>query len=401
MSRKLNRRAFLATGGMAASGLLLGMHNLSKANPRVSANDVINIGIIGTGDRGKGLGMVMRDIPQLRLMACCDVIPFRLESAMEVADKKAKAYTDYRKLLDDKRLDAVLVATPLSMHHKMALDAMDADKHIYCEKTMAFDIDQALDMVKKSEKFSKIFQTGHQYHSSRLYYKVVDIINEGHIGKITGFECQWNRNGNWRRPVPDPQFERLINWRMYKEYSGGLLAELSSHQIDFVNWVTNAVPTSVVGSGGIDYWKDGRETMDNVRVIFDYPGGIKATFTCLTANAYEGYQIKVLGDKATIVIKPTSAAIFPEAELKKEMGLVDGVSGATANWMDATGAVPVQVDHADPSKQALMDFVDSIHTGKTPISDVKTGANASIAVYLANKTIETRERQNWKSEYKV
>ncbi len=391
----------MATSGLAASGLMFGLNQFASASKKMSPNDVINIGVVGTGDRGNGLIMVMKEIPQLKVMACCDVLPFRLEKAMLSAEKGAKAYANYHDMLNDKNLDAILIATPLHMHHQMALDAMDADKHVYCEKTMAFTIDEALDLVKKTKNFNKIFQTGHQYHSSRLYYKIIEIVNEGHIGKVTGFDCQWNRNGNWRREVPDPKLERMINWRMYKEYSGGLLAELSSHQIDFVNWVTKSTPISVVGSGGIDYWKDGRETNDNVRVVFDYPNGIKASFTCLTSNAHEGYQIKVLGDKATIKIGPNSAKIYPENSLKKEMGLVDGVSGATAGWMDESGAIPVKVDHADPSKQALEDFAEAIINNTEPISNVRTGANASIAVFMGNKTIETREIQHWKSEYNI
>ena len=87
---------------------------------------------------------------------------------------------------------------------------------------------------------------------------------------------------------------------MYKEYSGGLLAELSSHQIDFVNWVLGTHPEQVMGFGGVDYWKDGRETYDNIHVIYKYPKGVKAKFSCLTTNASEGFKIKVMGDKGTI-----------------------------------------------------------------------------------------------------
>ncbi len=400
MNKTVNRRAFLKSGALTTAGLTMGLSGLA-VKKAVAKNDIINIGVIGTGSRGTGLIRTMQNIPNLRVAACCDVLPFRLERAMHFADKKAKSYEDYRKLLEDKKLDAVIISTPLSMHKYMAVDALEASKHVYLEKTMTKQIDQALELVKKVENSNKILQVGHQYHSSRLYANIVDTIKEGYIGKIMAFEAQWNRNGDWRRPVPKPELERMINWRMYREFSNGLLAELSSHQIDFVNWVTGHHPERVIGTGGIDYWKDGRETFDNIHVIFDYPDGVKATFTCLTSNAYEGYQIKVLGDKATIVIKPTSALIYPEKKVMKELGLVDGVSGATIPTMNEEGAIPVNGSNDDPSGQALRDFADSITNNKEPISNVHTGARAAISVSMALASVLEKKPVAWKDEYNV
>ena len=132
---------------------------------------------------------------------------------------------------------------------------------MYIVKTLAKGADATARVVNKCKTSNKIFQTGHQYHSSRLYTKLVDMIADGKVGKIVSIEAQWNRNGNWRRSVPDPSLERQINWRMYREYSFGLLAELSSHQIDFANWILQATPKIAIGMGGIDYWRDGRKLM--------------------------------------------------------------------------------------------------------------------------------------------
>ena len=120
-------------------------------------------------------------------------------------------------------------------------------------------------LVTKCAQTKKIFQTGHQYHSSRMYSALVNLIKDGKVGKITSIESQWNRNGDWRKPVPDQKLEHQINWRMYREYSYGLLAELSSHQIDFANWIIKRNTQKNIGFGGIDYWKDGRETYDNIK----------------------------------------------------------------------------------------------------------------------------------------
>lgn len=400
MENNINRRSFIKASSLTTAGLVSGL-SLFSIGKSYGKNEIIQLGAIGTGSRGTGLIRTIQEIPNISVMACCDVLPFNLEGAMKYADKNAKAYTDYQELLNDKNLDAVIISTPLYLHKIMTTEAMEAGKHIYLEKTMTKNIEEALELVARENDYKKIFQVGHQYHSSRLYANIVDTIQKGYIGEVKSFEAQWNRNGNWRREIPDAIYEKQINWRMYRDYSNGLLAELSSHQIDFVNWVTGSHPESVIGTGGIDYWKDGRETFDNVRAIFDYPNGVKASFTCLTSNAFEDYQIKVLGDKATIVIKPTSALIYPEMETKKELGMVDGVSGATIPVMNKEGAIPVNGANDDPTGQALLDFADSILKNTEPISNVKTGAKAAISVKMALDSMLEKKRVVWDKSYNV
>ncbi|MEQ9306214.1 MAG: Gfo/Idh/MocA family oxidoreductase, partial [Marinoscillum sp.] len=252
----MKRRKFVINSGLAAAGIAtssLASANMMGIN---KANNTIKIGVIGTGSRGQGLIPNINSIDHFDVAACADILPFRLaEGLSEVAGQKAKGYEDYRKLLENKEIDAVLIATPFSTHGKIAKDAIDAGKHVYCEKTMAKGYDDILGLVNVANESKMVFQTGHQYHSSRLYAHVVDLIRKGKLGQIQAFECQWNRNGDWRRPVPSPEFERLINWRMYREFSGGLVAELCSHQLDFTNWVLGATPNKVTGFGGVDYWK--------------------------------------------------------------------------------------------------------------------------------------------------
>ncbi|RDY59298.1 Gfo/Idh/MocA family protein [Flagellimonas nanhaiensis] len=375
----MKRREFIVKGGIATTAI--------ACNPIVSfanksnAGDMINLGIIGTGDRGTGLMPAINQIKGLRTVGCCDVIPFRLEEGKQMAGGNVTTYSDYRKLLDNKDIDAVLVTTPFSTHSQIAIDALDAGKHVFCEKTMAKGYDGISQMVSKVSQTDAIFQVGHQFHSSRLYQHIVGLIKQGKIGKITAFEFQWNRNGNWRRPVPDPKWEKAINWRMYREFSGGLLAELCSHQLDFANWVLEDVPESVVGVGGIDYWKDGRETFDNIHLIYSYPNGVKAKFTCLTSNAMGDYQVKILGDKGSIVMGQLKAWFYPEKGFEKEFGNVDGVSGATVNWNDNKG-IPINIEHEEPSKQALMDFRDGILNNEQPLSGIKSGADTSVCVQM-------------------
>tara|TARA_R110000868_G_scaffold112279_2_gene302476 strand:+ start:4749 stop:5933 length:1185 start_codon:yes stop_codon:yes gene_type:complete len=387
----MKRRDFVLKSGLATTAIVTSTSVLGNMMYNKGSNEVVNIGVIGTGDRGTGLTTAINKIQNLTVNACCDVLPFRLENGLKSTNSKAKGYTDYRKLLENKDIDAVLISTPFSTHSQIALDAIDAGKHVYCEKTMAKGYTGIQNLVEKVSNSNLVFQTGHQFHSSRLYTHVVDLIKNGKIGKVTAFECQWNRNWNWRRAVPSPELERAINWRMYREYSGGLVAELCSHQIDFVNWVLGTTPNSVMGIGGIDYWKDGRETFDNIHLIYDYPNGEKAKFTCLTSNAKDDYQIKVFGDKGTIILDYTHAWFHPEpGKETKEIGVVDGVSGATVKWEKGLG-IPIDITHLEPSEQALTDFKNSILNNTKPLSDISTGANTAICVQMALDAMYNKE----------
>lgn len=377
----MKRRDFVIKGGLGALAAVTSTSVLANALNFNGANAVINVGIIGSGNRGTGLMPILNAMDGIHVTACCDVLPFRLEEGLAKAGRKAKGYNDYRKLLDNKDVDAVIIATPLNTHSQIGIDSIDAGKHVFAEKTLAKGYSGIKALVEKGSQSSLIFQTGHQYHSSRLYNHVVNLIREGKIGKVVAFDCQWNRNGDWRRPVPQPSMEKAINWRMYREYSGGLVAELCSHQIDFANWVLDATPNKVLGVGGVDYWKDGRETFDNIHLIYSYPDGVKAKFTCLTSNSKDDFKIKVLGDKGTIVLDYEKAWFYPEANDKKEMGNVDGVSGATKAWEQENG-IPIEVEHANPTKQALMDFKDSILNNTAPNSNLITGANTAVGVQM-------------------
>ncbi|MBC9930575.1 Gfo/Idh/MocA family protein [Chitinophaga qingshengii] len=393
-----SRRKFLYTGATALSGAMLA----SALPVWGQSTSPLKIGMIGTGNRGGGMAKLLQKIPGIELVACCDVIPAHLQRGMSLAAKGAKAYTDYRQLLDDKKVEAVIIATPLYLHYPMAKDALNAGKHVYVEKTMTYDIPQALQLAAQVKKSGLVLQVGHQYRYYDLYHRVKEVIAQNWLGKVTHFECQYHRNSDWRNPVPDPSMERLVNWRMYREYSGGLVAELCGHQIDMVNYLLDAHPLRVVGMGGIDFWKDGRETWDNVRTVFEYPGGVKSSVTSILSNAYKGYNIRVLGDRGTLEIQRDKAFVYSE-EGKKELATVDGVTGATKT--DQTGeGVPLKFGipgQPEPTTSALLAFADSIRKKIPPASSAETGKIAAIAVHMANKAIETGVSQSWLSSYDV
>jgi len=391
----LKRRTFIKKSGIATAGILTTnsvFGNLSHL--KSSSSDSVNIGVIGTGQRGTGLTSIINKIDGLRVVAAADVIPFRLQNGLKKANSNPKGYGNYKALLENKDVDAVIIATSFNTHSKIAIDAIDAGKHIFCEKTLAKGYHGIQQLINKTKESKTIFQTGHQYHSSRLYTYVFDLIRQGKFGNISAFECQWNRHGNWRRKVPNPSLEKAINWRMYREFSGGLTAELCSHQIDFVNWVLGETPEQVMGVGGIDYWKDGRETYDNVHLTYSYANGVKAKFSCVTSNAKDGYQIKVLGDKGTIIIDTKNAWFYPEGKKNKVMGEVDGVSSATAKWDEAKG-YNINIEHLEPSKQALLDFKNAIIDNKTPLSNITSGAKTAVCVQMALDAMYDNKIVKW------
>lgn len=400
MRKNFSRREFILTGTAAFSGFAaLGSAHL--LNVGMSGNlDTIRVGLVGLGSRGGGIASVLKDTPGIELAACCDIIPKRLQKGMSFAAKKAKAYTDYQDLLNDKSIHAVIFATPLYLHYQMGSDAIDAGKHVYMEKTMTYDIPQAQKLVQKVKEANLVFQVGHQYRYYEMYHKIHEILSQDWCGFVSQIECQYHRNGDWRRPVSDPKMERQINWRMYREYSGGLMAELCSHQIDVVNWMLGSPPVKVTGFGGIDYWKDGRETYDNVRTVYEYPNGVKSSVSSVLTNAFKGYSIRILGTKATIEIQREKAFLYPESK-KKERGIVDGVSGATIkNW---TQGDPIPIDYEkvnhSPTVNALLDFADCIRNDKKAFSNVETGRDAAIAVHLGNLAMREEKVQYWKPEY--
>ncbi len=394
----MKRRNFIKKTGIASAGILTAnavFGNIS--NLKFSPNNTINLGVIGTGQRGAGLTSIINKIEGVNVVAASDTIPFRLQNGIAKSNTKVKGYQNYKALLDNKDVDAVIVATPFNTHSQIAIDALDAGKHVYCEKTLAKGYKGIQELVNKTKVSSTIFQTGHQYHSSRLYTHVFDLIRQGKVGNITAFECQWNRHGNWRRKVPKPSLEKAINWRMYREFSGGLTAELCSHQIDFVNWVLGETPAQVMGVGGVDYWKDGRETYDNVHLTYSYANGVKAKFSCLTSNAKDGYQIKVLGDKGTLIIDYKDAWFYPEGKKNKVMGEVDGVSGATAQW-DKDKGYNINIEHLDPSRQALLDFKNAIINNKTPLSNIISGAKTAVCVQMGLDAMYNNEIVKWNDD---
>jgi predicted dehydrogenase len=398
----MSRRNFLKQAGLTTGGLLL-QHSVLKAVTPMFAADKINIAVIGCGDRGNGLIHVLHELPDLyRVKAICDVLDFRLEKAKKLAPE-ATPYKDYRKLLEQKGIDAVIISVPLNGHFQISKDALQAGKHIYLEKTMTYNRQEAIELVNlMRNKPKQILQVGHQYRYTPLYYKVKEMIGSGYLGHVTNIDCRWDRNGTWRRPVHDPALERQINWRMYTEYSGGLPAELLSHQIDFVNWAFDTHVDEVQGTGGIDFYRDGRETCDNVQSILRFnKTGMIGSFGATCANRHDGYLFKFRGSKGTVSLLMDEGIYYPEEETRKAMQeTVDGVTGATKITWNKDGGTPIMTGPLkDGSWYAMKDFHQSVSTLQLPSSNVYTGARTAITVDMINTSIAKKTLEIWKPEY--
>lgn len=404
----ITRRRLLASAALAGTMVWPSGRRAAGRQPD------LRVGVIGIGSRGQELVRQFQRVPGVKITAACDIYPPRFQALAGIAAGPVVAHSDYRSLLEAGNLDAVAVATPLHVHREQITAALDAGFPVYGEKSIGLTIADCDAIRAAVQRTRRPFQVGHQYRYATWFTRAMERIRAGEIGTVGQIQAFWHRNHNWRRAVPtgadgkvDPQLERLINWRMYRAYSGGLMAELGSHAIDFANWLFQATPESVVGSGGIDFYRDGRETHDNVKAAFRYPQGQTFTFSALTNNAHMGFQIMVHGDRGTVILTQDQSVILKEKNLlaaptraRRKRDVVDVVTGAsyrpgTENpgsptvatiWRDRTGP------HADVTHAACAAFCEGLRTGKPILADVNAGWASATAVALANLAVDQGKR---------
>jgi predicted dehydrogenase len=432
--KEVTRRDFLKTAAVAAAAG--GARPMTAAPALLSSpspGSTVHYGFIGTGTEGCNLLKRLATIPEGRCIATSDIYAPNLKRGVETIGSNPQTYTgsptEYRRMLERKDMDAVLIATPLNEHAQMVIDALNAGKHVFVEKTMYFKEEEGEQIRKAAEANSKqVLQIGLQRRSSVLYNIAMQMIRKGALGKVMFVRAQWHRNNNWRRPVRDPKLERLINWRMYREYSGGLMAELASHQVDIANWAFEAEPISVMGTGGIDYWKDGREVCDNIEVIFQYPGGRKMTFTSILYNAHLNYNEQIMGDRGTLIItigkgmyyreaaaKSTNGKakenwwagatvtqqavekgipLFPEEAQSGQQGFLDREMLYAKRWLASMGIYEYEEPH-EPYWMELSNFMASIRDGKPIACPIDIGMADARAVIYGNRAIDTGTTVYW------
>ena len=337
----LSRREFIGATAIAGAGLLLDACKSDSGKqpaPAKSSANTLNIALVGYGEEGKILLEAILNIPDVRLVALCDIWDYHLNEGARYLQKLGNpvhAYQDYEDLLDkEKHLDAVVIATPDFWHERMTNTALKAGLHVYCEKMMSNTIEGARSMVQTMRQTGKLLQIGHQRRSNPRYLFTLNrLLHEANFcGRLTAAQSQWNRavkeDFGWPKKYALPaatlakygygDMHRFRNWRWYKGLGGGPLSDLGAHQIDIFNWWLGTPPKSVIASGGLDYYKN-HDWYDNAMVIYEYPlaQGVARAFYQVqtTTSAGGGYFEMFMGDDGTIKMSedPSICAIYREA----------------------------------------------------------------------------------------
>jgi predicted dehydrogenase len=255
-----------------------------------AATNAVQYGLIGSGSRGTYLLTHMKSLDNGRCVALGDLVEENSKKGAAAIGTNPKIYKDYRELLADKNIEAVVISTPLFMHYPVTKDALDAGKHVFCEKSLVFKPEEIHSLrALANSKPKQVLQVGLQRRYSQFYQAAEDMVRKGMLGDVTHVYAQWHRGpmGAWRmKGDPKNPKDRLATWRLFREYSGGLVAELASHQIDVADRMFGSHPEFVVGVGGLDYMHDGRDVYDNIQLIFKYPKGQKLTYTSISTNSH-------------------------------------------------------------------------------------------------------------------
>lgn len=417
------RRNFLeaATGVALASGAAL----LSAAEAR----EPVRVAVIGTGARGSDLLRSLTTIEAAQVVGICDNYAPHLERAAKFAGPNTQTFADAEQMLDRLKPQAVVIAVPLAEHFRVAGLALAAGCDVFCEKTMCYSLKQASQLAARVEELGRVFQVGLQRRANVIYQQAVAMIRAGMLGQISAVKCQWHRNNNWRRPIPVPRsdsqwstLERQLNWRLYQQTSGGLMAELGSHQMDVVNWCLGTTPRRVQASGGVDYWRDGRDVADNIFCIYEYelpvaPASkdatapatytVRATYSSVCNNAYEGASELIMGTRGTLYLTSSKGLFFRERSAddvgwaprraasdtqQDDAALI--TSGKTLKLSNSPWAhrgEPIELDYlqGDDTRDELVSFLDRVRTRNVKtICDANEGLRDTATVLMANQAME-------------
>jgi predicted dehydrogenase len=392
---KDSRRKFIGT---MASGLAT-----TLASPRgvLAANERIRLGVIGIGDRGTEIARQAVQCDNIDLVAFADVYTRRLETAKQIAPNAA-TYLDHRRLLDDKTIDAVLIATPQHLHCEHFVNSLAAGKHVYQEKTMAFTVDHAKRMRAAYRNAGKrTVQIGHQSCSSGQVPDAVDFLDGDKLGQITAIHMHMYRNTphgkpQWSRKIyPDMTPEnilwdsfqgeaekhdfdpnRYLNWRFFWDYSGGNVYENMCHQVSFWYKVLNLqIPRAVTMTGGLYLWKDGREVPDTMNVSMEQPEDLLVSWDSGFGNSRLGVSEDVLG---------SDGAISKAQQIRYQPEKVNRPTGEELVGRTATS----------PNAH-MQNFFDCIRSGKETNCPFDLGYRVSIACRMSVESYRRNRTIRW------
>jgi len=390
------RRTFFT----AATGLALGAR--MAAATAQGANDRIRVGVIGTGGRARGLMNLLKRIPGNEMVAVCDVYEPRVLQAADIAGPTAAKVADYRRILDDRGIDAVVIGTPDHWHKTITLDAVAAGKDVYVEKPVSHTLAEGVEMVRAIEASKQIVQTGTQQRSWDHWVLGKQIIDSGRLGQITFVQTYWYQHAtagpyaalsmdklDWKRwlgSAPDQPFrpERFYQWRHFWDFGGGCLTDLMTHWIDVVHWYLDVdAPLSAVATGGnynIKVW----EAPDTVSATLEFPKNFIVAYLGTYVSKVDDGGLEFRGDRGTLKIDRTRLAFYRDDAAY--------APGTNAPEPDITVR-----SSGDGTQTHLANWLDCIRSRKTPNAPIRAGHEAARSSHIANAALRAGRLVRWNS----
>ena len=353
----------------------------------LGANDTVQLGVIGPGERGRFVMSQFQLNSKVQVGAVCDVYAEQIDKAKQKAPN-AKTFSDHRKLLEMKELDAVLIATPDHWHARTAMDALNAGKDVYVEKPLTRTIAEGPEIVKACRINDRVCQVGMQQRSGIHYLRAkAEYMDTGKLGKITLARTWWHGNTYHLRKAPeslrtqpsnldwahflgpvrwrdwDPQ--QYWNWRAYLDFGGGQVTDLFTHWIDVVHmFMGQDVPKGASAAGGVFAYKDGRTAPDTINVLLEYPTDFTATFEATLVPGITGAAIEFCGTEGRLWIDRSRYEYYPKGRNVQP--------------------VVVQAAPHDLTLDHVNNFLECVKTRKRPNGDVLIGHRSAQASHLGN-----------------
>ena len=388
------RRSFLA----AATGVIAGAR-LAASQPQ-GAGDRIRIGVIGTGGRARNLMTLLKRLPGNELVAVCDVYEPRLLQAAEIAGPAAAKVADYRRMLDDRSIDAVVIGTPDHWHKTMTLDAVAAGKDVFVEKPVSHSIAEGAEMVRVIEASKQIVQTGTQQRSWDHWVLGKQIVDSGRLGQITFVHTYWYQHataGNfppvalekldwkqWLGPAADRPFEpvRFYQWRHFWDYGGGCLTDLLTHWIDVVHWYMNVEAPLAASAKGHNYYIKSWEAPDTVNVSVEFPKDFTTVYLGTYVSRVDDGGLEFRGDRGTLKINRSHLAFYRD-------------DAASAPGTQAPEPEIFVRSSGDGTLTHLGNWLDCIRSRKTPNANIRVAHQAARTSQIANGSLRSGHPVRW------
>lgn len=407
---RVDRRDFLTH--VAAAGVAISAGALApRAAHGGMANETLNVACLGTGGRCRRLMQSLRELPNVRLAAVCDIYSAHLAEGAKLADPKAIQEREFRKLLDRADIDAVLIGSPDHWHVPMTVAACDAGKHVYVEKPLTHSLSEGKPVIDAQNRSGKLVQVGTQQRSMPHIQKAREIIQSGGIGEVHKVHLQWNRNAarfkrnpqnvdpahvDWKAflgTAPDQPFDeyRFRQWRWFWDFGGGILTDLMVHWIDVVHWCLDVEhPESAVAAGDFYNAAGVWETPDTIQCVLQYKT-FQAHFEGTFINARGGAYVEFMGTDANLYVDRGRMELVPERNKKiapQELILGEGPKGADF------------YNQPDGETLHLANWVESIRAGRPCICPAEAGVAGAAAAQLGNIAYREQRVARWDDEIK-